>query len=137
MGANHIFLVIVSNNQWCHLIPFAAEGQKDFLYFYLNFFEHSYTLCSTHTFVNRGHLEIFLLLPDSKIWQDVAICSKCHVRILRDKKWLISFSFTFCKMGILHEVYGDCPNRGCYNLNISLVKHILTSRKKISTIDFV
>ena len=27
---------------------------------------------------------------------------KCHVKILRDKKWWISFYFTLSKMGILH-----------------------------------
>ena len=41
---------------------------------------------STFTFVNCGDLKSFLLLPDLKIWQNIAICDLNTVLKFYEKK---------------------------------------------------
>ena len=80
---------------------------------------------TSHTLTNvyRTHLcrlrtfDFFLLLPDLKIWWDIAICSPNTMwKFHKKKKRLISFYFTFSERDIL-QVNGDWHYRGPYSLN--------------------
>ena len=56
---------------------------------------------------NWGHWLCFFLLPDLKIWKDVAICSQVPCEIfIKNKKWSISFYFTFCKGLFINTLVG-------------------------------
>ena len=79
------------------------------------------------TFVHWGHLFFhFLLLPDVKIWKDIAVCSQNTMWNFTRKNWLISFNFIFvkghftCKYVEFRIVDGA----------ITFVKYILTASKK-------